>query len=215
MIGASTSPTKETAVPGAAAYDPARGVPRLLRAVVCTLVALGPAAVAHATVQGCVSAIGTAEALVACGAGSFAVLGRQRSRGALLLWLVGCQSVTHGLLEWHCAVPAGPVQHAGSLSVWARPLLLGESGPLLLAHVLAVLLTFAVLSRTDAALWAAHRLGRAVRRLVGWVVPAVVVPAVQPLPSGEPRFAGPLLRGSIWQAPHPARRGPPRLAVAL
>lgn len=200
-------------MPGAAAYDPARGGARLLRAVVWSVVALGPAALAHATVQGCVSALGTAEALVACGLGSYAVLGRQRGGAALLLWLVGCQSVTHGLLEWHCS---GPAQPLASLSVWARPLLLGESGPMLLAHVLAVLVSFAVLSRADAALWAAHRLGRALRRLVRRVVPAaVVVPTVAALRSTATAFVGPLLRGSIWRAPHPVRRGPPRPALAL
>src|SRR3954454_22780611 len=124
---------------------------RWLRVVAYTGPALGTAIVGHAAAQGCVSVQGVAEASITCLAAGGMLLRGERTRGQLTSWLVACQLMTHLLLQLHC--PPGE-----------RNALLAHDGRLLFAHLLAMGLAGAMLAPAERALWAASRLGPAVRR---------------------------------------------------
>jgi hypothetical protein len=186
--------------------DPARGLVRGVRAGVLTVPAVGSAALAHSSAGGCASVVGIVVAAGVCWPMAVALLGRRASLFALVGWLVLAQGFTHLLLEWLC-----PDVVSGHLGL-VEHLTTSTTPTMLTMHVVAVVLTAAVLGRADTALWTAKTL----RRLASWAVnliralPSRTLPVLVGPPACPP-VAVPWTLRDLWKAPHPVRRGPPAL----
>jgi hypothetical protein len=161
-------------------------VTRGLRALVLAAVAVLVAGTAHTLADGCVDAPGLALALGICWPGAVAVLGRRRRVPALVAWTAGAQVVTHVVVGVTCG---GHVH--------------GVPARALSAHLLAVVVTAAVLARADAGLWAVHAVRRAVAQLL---VPVALEVPVVPRPRAALRTPRPQQR---WRVSPRVLRGPP------
>jgi hypothetical protein len=155
----------------------------------------------HAAAQGCVSVQGVLEASVSCAAAGGMLLQREQGTARIVGWLLACQALTHVLLQVHC--PAGRAEG------------LGTDGRMVAAHLLAAVVAATFLAPSERAIWAAARLGPAVRRAaVACLRPPV--PVIVPLTAtAVVRFAVPAALPMQTRAcPPPVRRGPPAI-VAL
>jgi hypothetical protein len=192
-------------VTAALRLDPAKGLVRGVRAAVLTAPTVGGAVLAHAFVDGCGSFMAVFTAAGVCWPAAVAVLGARRRLPVLLLWVVMAQAVTHLLLERMC-----PEVMSGQTSL-ADHLLMGVTGPMVAAHVGAVLVTGLLLGRADAGLWGADALvragARALRATRDLPLPALPEPVATSTTTVEdiPRPRG------VWKAAPPVRRGPPAL----
>ena len=130
------------------ALDPRGATARGSRALVLSLTAVAVAGTAHTLVDGCLDADGLLLSAGICWPGAVALLGRRRRMPALLAWTAAAQVVTHVVLALTC----------GGAHV--------APGTVLVAHAAAVVLTTAILSRSDATLWTSHEVRRALRLLL-------------------------------------------------
>ena len=168
-----------------AVLDPRSGTARGLRALVLSVVAVLVAGTAHTFADGCLDAPGLVLALGACWPAAVALLGRRRRLPALLAFVVGAQVVTHVVVGLTC----GGVE-ATSLRVLA-------------VHALGVVVTTALLARTDTALWAVDALRRAVARVL---MPVTVdVPVVPRARTSRPTHR----LHARWLVSPRVLRGPP------
>jgi hypothetical protein len=175
---------------------PDAGAVRWARALAYTAPAVGLSVLLHAAADGCVSVQGVAEASVTCLAAAGMALRAERSRAQIAGWLLACQLLTHLLLQVHCP-PGDP----GAFVPDARTAL---------AHLAAAALAAAWLAPAERALWAASRLGPAVRRAVVRCTqpacPVLAPPVLAAQVTAPLRVLRPVLHASC---PPPARRGPP------
>jgi hypothetical protein len=91
--------------------DPQQGLVHGVRAGVLTVLAVGLATLAHASVDGCVSMVAFVLAAGLCWPAAVSLLKAQRRLPALVGWLVLAQGVTHLLLAQMCGDTAPG--HAG------------------------------------------------------------------------------------------------------
>lgn len=185
-----------------ARLQPGHGLLRWARVAAFSVPAVGFAVLLHAAAQGCVSTRGVLEASVSCLAAGGICLRQEQGQLRLAGWLLSCQALTHGLLQAHCS----PGQVGGVLA--------GDR--LLTAHLAAAALAAAFLSPAEKAMWAASRIGPAVRRAAARCL-ARPRPILIPVAAAG-RLLAPLavrLPVATPACPPPLRRGPPVVAPRL
>jgi hypothetical protein len=193
--------------------NPLAGSVRAARAALLATPAVASAVLAHAAGGGCLSVLSVAFAGAFAWPAAVLLLGAHRSVVSVLVWLVGCQVVTHLVLEMACpsAPPMGLPGEQGGMAWWQMAL--GHGGtPMLAAHAAAAVVMALLFCAGDAAVWSAYHVRRAVAGAVRWVrtlmVPAVVVP--EPADVGRFEVEDERAR-ALWQVAPWWRRGPPVL----
>jgi hypothetical protein len=170
---------------------------------VLTVPTVGFAALAHASVDSCLSIGALLLATGLCWPAAVALLRAQRRLPALLGWVVLAQAVTHLLLEQMCgdAAPgrSGLIGH----------LTMGVSPAMLAMHAGSVLVTAVLLRRADAGLWAARSLVAAGARAARLFALDVVSVPRPPVLRAVRVATGARRPRALWAAAPPLRRGPP------
>jgi hypothetical protein len=184
------------------AAAPGAGLLRTARTLIVTVPTVAVGTAAHGLGGGCTTVAGVLLAVTVVGGASSTQLSRERSARFFVAWALLAQALVHGTLSWACAAPGtSPEAAAGPVAVLA-------------GHLLAAVAVGLLLRGGDARLWAAARLGRALRARAARVAAGLLPPAAAPVaaPATTRLLATPVLvvpRTGTRAQGRPARRGPP------